>query len=301
MRVRHQKGETFRIVTACDGKTWLTWPTALTEISGLAMPRLEHRTSRSPFQHGETLLGTVLRPRMVQIVMHLRGCDRPQMWALRTQMLELMNPLLGVFKFQILFDDGNIFELRNVVFDAGFTAGTIRQIQPETQGLAFRLIAYDPVWYSPLEGVEASSAELEPWLVFPMAFSIMFDVADALSEIVNAINSGNWISHPSIIFSGPMEGPIVENLTTGEKLELNYAIAVGEVVTIDTTPGVKTVTNNSGDNLLGYLSSDSDLGTFHLDPSPLAPLGVNRIYFSGINLGGVGQARIEWYNRYLGV
>ena len=98
-----------------------------------------------------------------------------------------------------------------------------------------------------------------------------------------------------------MEGPIVENLTTEEKLELKYAIAAGEVVTIDTTPGVKTVTNGAGDNLLGYLSSDSDLGTFHLDPSPLAPLGVNRIYFSGINLGGVGQARIEWNNRYLGV
>ena len=301
MRVRQQKGETFRIVTTCDNKVWLTWPTALTEVSGLAMPRMEHRTSRSPFQHGETLLGTVLRPRIVQVVMHLRGCDRPQMWALRTQMLELMNPLLGVFKFQILFDDGNIFELRNVVFDAGFTAGTVRQIQPETQSLAFRLIAYDPVWYSLLESIEASSAELEPWLVFPMAFPIMFDIADALSEIVEAINSGNWISHPMIIFSGPMEGPIVENLTTDEKLELIYAIGAGEVVTIDTTPGVKTVTNNSGDNLLGYLSSDSDLGTFHLDPSPLAPLGVNEIYFSGINLGGVGQARIEWYNRYLGV
>jgi len=216
-------------------------------------------------------------------------------------MLELMNPLLGVFKFQILFDDGNIYELRNTVFDAGFTAGTARQVQPETQSIAFRLIAYDPVWYSPPQSAEASSAETEPWLVFPMAFPIMFDVADALSEIVNVVNSGNWISHPTAIFSGPMEGPTVENLTTGEKLQLNYAISAGEVVTIDTTPGIKTVTNNSGDNLLGYLSSDSDLGTFHLDPSPLAPLGVNQIYFTGINLGDTGQARIEWYNRYLGL
>jgi len=301
MRIRHQKGETFRIVTACDGKTWLDWPMALTEISGLAMPPLEHRTSRSPFQHGETLLGTVLRPRVVQISMHLRGCDRPQMWALRTQVIELLNPLLGQFKFQVLFDDGNIYELWNVVFDAGFDAGTVDQIQPETQRISLRLIAYDPVWYSPQQIVEISGGEIEPWLVFPMAFPIMFNVADALSEIVNVVNSGNWISHPTVIFQGPMEGPIVENLTTDEKLELKYAIIAGEIVTINTTPGVKTVTNGSGDNLLGYLSSDSDLGTFHLDPSPLAPLGVNEIYFSGINLGGVGQARIEWYNRYLGI
>ena len=301
MRVRHQKGETFRIVTACDDKTWFTWHTALTEISGLAMPRLEHRTSRSPFQHGETLLGTVLRPRMVQIVMHLRGCDRPQMWALRTQMLELMNPLLGVFKFQILFDDGNIFELRNVAFDAGFTAGTVRQVQPETQSLAFRLIAYDPVWYSPLESVEASSAELEPWLVLPAAFPIMFGVVNVLSETVVVINDGNWISHPTVVFTGPIESPRVENITTDELLRLDYVVAAGEVVTIDTTPGVKTATNNLGDNLLGYLSSDSDLGTFHLDPSPLTPSGINEIYFFGINLGVAGQARIEWFNRYLGV
>jgi len=301
MRVRHRKGETFRIVTACDDKTWLEWPMPLIEVSGLAMPRLEHRTSRSPFQHGETLLGTVLRPRIVQVTMHLRGCDRPQMWALRTQMIELMNPLLGAFKFQILFDDGTIYELRNTVFDAGFTASTVGQIQPETQGIAFRLIAYDPVWYSPPQGEEVSGADIEQWLILPAAFPIMFGVNNVLSEIVTVINGGNWISHPMIIFTGSMEGPMVENQTTGERLKLNYAVAAGEVVTIDTTPGIKTVTNNMDENLLGYLSSDSDLGTFHLDPSPLAPSGLNDIYFFGVNLGSSGQARIEWFNRYLGI
>jgi hypothetical protein len=71
-------------------------------------------------------------------------------------------------------------------------------------------------------------------------------------------------------------------------------------VTIDCREGWRTVTNNWGENLLHYLSADSDLGSFHLDPD--LPGGLNHLVAAGAGAAaGQSQFRLSWNDRYLGI
>lgn len=139
--------ELFVIKSADGTRTYLEMPKQAVEVRGLAFPPNQHRTVRAPFQHGESYLGFSLRPRPVQIALHLRACDRMNLWLDRRAFLQVMNPLIGRMRFQVHFRDGTIFELHNVSYDAGFDVGTDGQPAPQVQQVAFRLMAWDPVWF----------------------------------------------------------------------------------------------------------------------------------------------------------
>jgi len=95
---------------------------------------------------------------------------------------------------------------------------------------------------------------------------------------------------------------MIRNMTTGEKLELSYTVPAGESVIIDTRYGHKTVQSNSGVNLISYLSSDSDLATFHIAADPEAADGVNVLFASGLEaVFGQTSIRAEWNDRYIGI
>ena len=113
---------------------------------------------------------------------------------------------------------------------------------------------------------------------------------------------GTWLTYPKIIITGPLNDAVITNLGTGEKLELDYNIPAGRIVTIDLAYGVKTVTDDLGNNLIGVLSSDSDLATFHIAPDPEVYSGVN--FISSVGTGesiGTTQLEIQFYNRYFGI
>lgn len=325
--------ELFVIKDAYGERTFLEMPKQLVEIRGLAMPPLDHRTIRSPFQHGELYLGFSLRPRPVQIVMHVEGCDRLDMWYKRRELIQQMNPLLGRLRLQVHFRDHTIYELHEVTYDAGFDVGTDGQAGPSIQAFAARFMAYDPVWFKHPENILSAvlvvTSELtfhireEPgWgagitfhIEFPLIFAeplppefvgngIIFPIifgATMILEEFNVTTVGNWISYPTFVLTGPLRDPVISNTTTGEKLELTYKVMDGEVVTITTEFGNKTVFNEGGDNLLGYLTTDSDLATFHLDPHPLAEDGVNVIKLEATECFAASAMTVLWHDRYLGL
>ena len=57
--------------------------------------------------------------------------------------------------------------------------------------------------------------------------------------------------------------------------QLNYDIAAGEVVTFDLRYGVKEVSNNFGTNLINFITDDSDLAVFSIQPDPIVADGIN--------------------------
>ena len=293
--------ELVRIVPACGAGLFLEFPWALTEIQGLGLPDINYRTTRSPFQHGATLLGFVLEPRVVQIILHLRGCTRGDMWQKRRDIINVLNPLLGPFHLEMHMWDGTIYSLHEVVYDGRFQATINARGEPTVQSIGVRMIAQDPVWFGPAQQIIFVPTELRDELVLPATFPIVFGTLAIIDETATATVQGNWEAYPTIEIYGPMGSSLIENTTTGEKLQLIYGTAVGEVVTIDTTPGNKSVTNNSGDNLVGYLTSDSDLATFHIDPAPLAPNGENTLHIHGAGSSLDAQITISWYDRYVGL
>ncbi len=120
--------------------------------------------------------------------------------------------------------------------------------------------------------------------------------------VLNIPYIGTWPTLPKIIITGPLNNAVITNTETGEKLELDYNIPSGRIVTIDLAYGVKTIKDDLGTNLIGTLSSDSDLATFHIAPDPEVLDGVNHISIVGTGESiGTTQVEIQFYTRYIGI
>lgn len=126
-----------------------------------------------------------------------------------------------------------------------------------------------------------------------------------LSEGFTIEYIGTWDAFPTITVVGPWDNFSITNAATLETLDFGYNVDGGEVVTFDLAYGVKSVTNQNGTNLIGSLSTDSDLATFHLasDAEITTGLssGINPMTVTGNNLTGNSGLVVEWYTRYIGI
>ena len=126
-----------------------------------------------------------------------------------------------------------------------------------------------------------------------------------LAEGFTIIYEGTWNAFPTIDVTGPWDNFTITNGATLETLDFGYNIAAGETVTFDLAYGVKSVTNQNGTNLIGSLSTDSDLATFHLTPDAEVTTGladgVNPMTVTGTNLDENSILVLSWYTRYIGV
>lgn len=107
--------------------------------------------------------------------------------------------------------------------------------------------------------------------------------------------SGNWDDFPVITLAGPINDPVVTNLTTGEVLDFTGAtIAANEYYTIDTRYGHKTIYDQTGANKVSTLAGSSDLGTFHLEPGG----NLLQVTFTG-GTSVATAVTMNYHNRYI--
>lgn len=158
-----------------------------------------------------------------------------------------LNPAKGVGKLRATFD-GGVREQAAIYLDG--------LDHPEdfplhgTPAVMFR--AFDPFWYdtTTVTGTftTGTAAPFFPILPLRLASSEVF--ADA-----TVVNSGDIEGWPIWTITGPGSGLILEHVDTGKRLTLDYTLAAGDIVTIDTTPGMKTVTLDDGTNLFPDLTA----------------------------------------------
>jgi len=117
---------------------------------------------------------------------------------------------------------------------------------------------------------------------------------------------------PIITINGPITDPLIENLTTGEKIDLSanggITINLGEFLTIDLSGqprrDSKTIRDQDGNSQEDKLTTDSDLSTWHLSYNTelltdgSRSTGDNDIKVSGTNITGDTLVTINYYNRY---
>lgn len=277
--------------------------------TGWGTPPIDYITQRSPFQDGVTVRDFFLGPRVIQLLIRQNFCDRDGWWDGRGALLDSIRPNrqltdTGVVRGTLrrCLPDGSLRDLRVFI-----TEGP--RFEPRRQAVwdehsfqeVLRFIAHDPVVFDPnridanfpLTGVPSE-------LVFPIDFPIEFGSGD-ISDTLTITYVGTWKSFPVIVITGPIDTPRIDNLTTGEKLELSADVSPGQIVTIDLSPEVKTVTDNLGANLIGSLTTDSDLQTFHIAPNPEAPLGVNQLTLTGSNPTGSTAVQVRYFTRYFGI
>lgn len=275
--------------------------------AGWGMPPIRYNTVRDPLGGAELVKSYFLQPRTVELLIRQEFCGRPEYWRGRAAILEATrvnrgNPLEAApVTLRRLLPDGHRRDLE-VYLQGGL------EFAPRSPGQwdewAFteflRFIAYDPVITDPTPRVELFTLAPRGDLVFPIEFPLEFG-GDTVDQFRDVTYAGTWLSHPVINLTGPLNNPIITNLTTGEKLELTYNIPSGEVVTLNLQYGQKKVEDNLGNNLIGTLTTDSDFATWHLAPDPEAPGGVNQLQVQGTQgEAGVTAIQVEYFERHIG-
>ncbi len=275
--------------------------------SGLGTPPIDYITQRGPFQDGVTVKDFFLGPRLIQLLIRQEFCDRLDWWDGRAALLDAIRPnrqltATGVAPgaLEWCLPDGTRRQINTFI-----TEGP--QFEPRVLGTwdenafqeALRFVAHDPLFFDPTEVVSAFVLGLDSDLVFPITFPIQFGSGE-VSDTLNLTYVGTWKTFPTIVIVGPLENPIITNVTTGEKLEFAIDIPAGRTITIDLAYGVKTVVNDLGANLIGNLSADSNLATWHLAPDPEAPGGLNVITLTGLNPTGATSVQLRYFTRYFG-
>jgi len=296
----------------------------LVSFTGLGMPPVEYISQRGPFQHGETLVDYRLRPRTIQFVHSRRADSRQGYWDARADILNLLRPnrqLAGQFQpgtLRKILPDGSVRCIDVLIEQGPVFAPRTRDQWSEWNILeTLRFIAYDPTFYDPEPQVaawllttldnlvfgctpNAAGLGCAPWTDSCAEFPIVFG-GGVISDTLVVTYPGTWPTFPTIVITGPLNAPAVRNVTTGEKIELEYNIPAGDTVTITLAYGFKTVIDNHGTNLIGTVSTDSDLATFHIAPEPEAPSGANELNVVGASGTPATSVRIEWLVRYIGI
>lgn len=296
--------------TAPDGKLYdLSVPASVgrwvMSDDGTGLPEIDYITERGPAQHGATVTDFFLLPRVVQLLVRQQACNRDGYWANRAALLNGLRPNRqltpggvqpGVLRLRR--GDGTVRCL-----DVFLTAGP--KFEPRSLGQwdefgfqeVLRFTAFNPVLYDPTSR-QYVFAQVEEQLVFPVTFPIVFGGINAVGALTYA---GTWLEYPTITITGPIEQPVISNLTTGEEIALDYDVPAGVVVTITLTYGNKTVRDSLGNNLIGVVTPESELATWHLAPDPEAPDGVNTISVSGTGTNLNSAIALDWRARYIGM
>lgn len=285
--------------------------------TGYGMAPVKYIDQQGPFQHGRTIHDFRLDQRVIQMVIRENGCSRQQYWNIRANLLNFLRPnrqiASGGFSLGTLvktFPDGSKRAI-DVTVEEGpeFKAREVGKWDEWAIYETLRFIAPDPTFYDPTQNtVDFGGVKVvRDQVTFPVEFDdthIIFDVGDDTSlSPVDITYDGTWLSYPIITLTGPMTGPVITNTTTGDKVDLTaYTIIATDVVTIDLSFGRKTITSIINGNLLGYLSTDSDLATFHIACHPDAPNGVNNIEIVAEDqVLGITAASIAYWTRYIGI
>lgn len=275
-------------------------------IDGMGLPGVNRISEHGPLQDGVTDIGFRLPPRNLTLVLTLPAHCFYFFRELRQNFLDAFKPSNAPIKLLVEFAVPPIYTIARQL-DVHNTGGLTLPSDGVFAGNGMvgirdtaQLYAPDPTWYNPAIQQVGFNTSVIGGLIFPITFPIVFGT-QTIGVAAQVTYSGTWKTYPLIYLTGPMQNPQVSNLTTGEHIKLNYTIAAGEMVTIDTRYGYKTIYNNVGTNLLYALADGGNLATFHIAADDEAAGGVNELFADGDGLTSASSVVLQWYDRFIGV
>jgi phage-related protein len=258
---------------------------------GLEMPAFTLVEEEVPGQAGARLREVKTLARDVTVPFLLEQPDEAALRGLLRLLARRMNPTRGDGRLRHTAADGSVRDLicryaeglggSRIVGDAGQTW--------RRAALVFR--ALDPYWHDAADRVETFTrgtvATFFPF--FPLRLTSSEVFASATVD-----NTGDVESWPVWQVTGP-GGPriVLRNLTTRHLLTVETTLAAGNVLTIDTRPGFKTVRLGDGSNLFPLLTAASSLW-------PLAG-GLNSVQVEMAGATADSSVVLSYKHRYLGV
>lgn len=264
---------------------------------------VQHITQQGVYQNGETVRDVRTDPRTLQFGIDIMGDEPEDMPALRDALYAMLAPdYLGCY-IEATREDGS---RRDIL---ARKVGALEM--PEQVGNGFtrqRVVvtmrAGDPYWYDPMTTVWAYSVGGGSGLwSFPLGFSRGFG-ASTIDRTETRQYLGTVPAFPVITLTGPLSDLIIENVTTGEKLDFeakSYDIGDGETVVIDLRPRIKTATSSVDGSIEDELSDDSDLGTFHIERRPEASGGRNTMHITASGCTAASAIIFRFNTLYAGI
>lgn len=274
---------------------------------GDGLPPIEYITERGPFQAGETPLNYIVNSRLITLEHIRKSKSRDGYFDSRSELLDLLRPNrqnLNDFQPGVLrkiLPDGSKRDILAFI-ETGLIFPTNQDKWDEYNVVeVIRFIAHDPFYYDPDENIiEYLIGTDADALLFPIEFPIFFKPDEGV-EAFSIAYQGTWESFPIIILSGAMNKPKIKNITKNEIIYLDYNIPEGQSVTIDLTFGRKLVYDGLGNNLIGYISLDSDLINFSIVPEPIATNGENSIGVFAEETNANAKVTFRYFTRYIGI
>ncbi|MFD3336059.1 hypothetical protein ACFWV1_25945 [Streptomyces sp. NPDC058700] len=162
--------------------------------------------------------------------------------------------------------------------------------------LDIEFLATDPLWYADTE----STVEIPlGWLTgggFAAPITAPIYVQDgtvAADRPGWATNSGTADTWPVIRITGPCAQATITHVPTGRTLQLpTLSLTAGQWIDIDTRPGYRTVTRETGGNALPVLSPASRIDQFSLPP------GTSEIRWTAFDNTNSARMRLTWRDAY---
>ncbi|MCL2461432.1 MAG: phage tail family protein [Defluviitaleaceae bacterium] len=250
---------------------------------------------KSPYQRGQTWAGVNVDERIVTVEACLVTGSLEEEEECRRRLINTMNCLRG--GKLIVYGDTFV----KAFPDVGIISGPTFKDQDYTAPdgiLFFSFIAVVPGnFLEDFEQLSCDMVEVAPMFEFELEFAPDIIFGDMTNGSACIVNDGDAEAPLIVEIPGPVKTPSVTNLNTGEFIRVNTPILAGEVMTINTAFGKKSVTirDQSGNERSAFNYIDLNSVFFQLG------IGENYIKFLAEEGNDTAKVKIYYKRLYLGV
>ena len=225
--------------------------------TGRFMPPVAHQEQAAPGQPGSYVYQSLHGARDFTLPIWVYGNTDTE---LRTQLRSLayqMSPDRGTGRIRVtspLGDQREVWCRYSDGLNLDESAGNA-SISSQKAAVVFR--AFNPYWWD-VASTSRSWMTGTPPVFFP--FFPLRLTASSISVQATINNNGDVPTWPVFQVTGPATNIELLNATTGLQMYFgSLALTAGQTLTVDTRPGIKSLTLQDGSNAFTYLSTDSDL------------------------------------------
>lgn len=200
--------------------------------------------------------------------------------------------------FTLEYEDENKFSEIKVMRAFLRSSPTLKDKPDESikyyQKMLTTFLLPEPVWKSKYYSEELLTTQ-EDLFVWPVSIQDGYTFGSISQGGVEISNDGNLSSSLIVEFKGPATNPMLENLTYGESLKLNYTLETGDTAIIDTSYNEPRllITKADGTEIKAFKYIIPE----HSDLNMRIRRGINEIKFSSDDTTAV-EAVIKWYRNY---
>jgi len=265
----------------------------LKKYQGFSFTPAVHRTTRFPYQNGATIQNTDGDPREISFEVMVKASTLGEMETLIENLSDQFNPLgeEGILVYEKANGD-----VRRIYCKSNMPSIDMGVRNATSQKVLIKLIAYDPFWYSDTTNIAYVAPPGTNMFPFPTVTSWPWEFG-AISPSPTVINAGTMDAACTFVFTGPIQNPSLNNLTTGKTFSITKDMAAGDTFTVTTDIGEQSAyyTPSGGAVANGMQWVDITAEFWQLVP------GNNMITLTAVSATSPAGCSVEWSDRYVGV